>query len=1406
MTTTSARRAAAVCLLLVVPMLSVLGLGPAASATNTSYWVDATAAACSDAGSGTQAAPFCSISAAAKKAVGPGDTVHVAPGQYREQVTVAGSGASGAPITFVGDAPGVVVLGSQALDGAARWTASSTSAWTTPYAPPSAPRQVFLDDARLAAATSATTTTANSWFYDATAKLLYVDIGGPNPGDGHSVDAGAQSFGVTMTGRHDVVVSNIDFRRQNFAGARVQTSSAVTLDQVAAGWSASNGILVDTCTSGVVVRGATVDHSLSTGIRLTGTTGATVSGSTSHDNGLHGIGLATSPGNTLSGNTTYGNVSLNPNATANGIDVDTSSPDNVVSGNLSHDNQDSGIQVYSSSHRTVVARNISWSNGDHGFDTLSSTDVRYVNNTAWGNRRDGISVEGNSLRATLANNVLVDNGAATNEYDLYVDASSAPGFSGDHDLAWNSTTTPATKFNGTVYRTIGALASATSQETHGLGIDPGLLDPAHGDFRLTPGTAAVDSGDADAVGFTGTDQAGNPLVDDPLVADAGTGTPTYADRGALEQQPPAGATDYAPHAALVLGPPTVQVPPATTVTADASGSSDADATGITSYTFDFGDGTTVGPQPAPTATHAYRSLGTFHATVTVTDDAGQQSSAGADEVVTQRLLQTYYVTGSSALCTDSGTGSQAIPFCTIGAATKKAQAGDTVLVGAGTYREQLSVTTGGGEQGAPLTVHATTPNAVILGSDDLSGTAGWTATTTTAWQHAFAPSATPTQVWLDGQPLAMASSATTTTSGTWFYDGVAKLLYVDVGGANPGAGHSVEAGARNFGILVRGVSNVDISGFTVGRTDLSSVYLDTTSQVSLSDLTVSQAGAHGVTVDSSTQTAVRGVTSSGNLSIGVRFFNTSDSSLRGSTTHDNQFHGVSVQGSQRVTIAGNTSYANKRPGSRVAAGIDVSAGSSNVVVEGNTSRNNDDSGFESNTAATGTTFRRNVSYDNGDHGIDVSASTAPTVVSNTVVGNATAGINLEGGSTNGLLRDNVTRDNAVGSTRTIGEIRIDETSAPGASLDRDLVSNGSGGALFEWASQPYTTLAGFQAVSTQEPHGIAADPRFADLAGRNLHLTSSSPAIDAAFTSLAAWSPSDRDGVAPVDDPAVADTGTGPDAVADLGAYEYVGPAARATLTPAAGPAPLTVALDGTGSVALGAPITSYAWTCGNGTSASGVTATCRYPSTGTFTVVLKVTDGSGLTDTWSGTVKATTETAPAVTLTATPATAYVPQDVVLDACGSTVTDGTPIASYSFVWGNGQSSGSQAGATYTCSYPTAGTFTASVTVRDTAGLATTRTVHVKINPDTPPTAQLSVSPTSPTRNAPVRLDASGSTSVDKSPIATFRFSCGNGVTSGEQVGTTYTCSYAQAGSYTVQVWATDTVGLVGTRTAKFKVR
>jgi PKD repeat protein len=63
------------------------------------------------------------------------------------------------------------------------------------------------------------------------------------------------------------------------------------------------------------------------------------------------------------------------------------------------------------------------------------------------------------------------------------------------------------------------------------------------------------------------------------------------------------------------------------VSADASGSTDTDSTPIATYSFDFGDGTVVGPQSGATASHTYSTTGTFTVKVTVTDTAGLSSTA-----------------------------------------------------------------------------------------------------------------------------------------------------------------------------------------------------------------------------------------------------------------------------------------------------------------------------------------------------------------------------------------------------------------------------------------------------------------------------------------------------------------------------------------------------------------------------------------------------------------------------------------------------------------------------------------------------------------------------------------------------------------------------------------------------------
>ncbi|MFE5763841.1 PKD domain-containing protein [Streptomyces sp. NPDC056492] len=91
--------------LLTAGLVTLLGV-PAAAAADTPapLYVDNGHAHCSDSGSGDQAAPFCTISAAAA-IVKPGQTVRIEPGKpYDEAVTVDRSGEPGKPIAFVSGA------------------------------------------------------------------------------------------------------------------------------------------------------------------------------------------------------------------------------------------------------------------------------------------------------------------------------------------------------------------------------------------------------------------------------------------------------------------------------------------------------------------------------------------------------------------------------------------------------------------------------------------------------------------------------------------------------------------------------------------------------------------------------------------------------------------------------------------------------------------------------------------------------------------------------------------------------------------------------------------------------------------------------------------------------------------------------------------------------------------------------------------------------------------------------------------------------------------------------------------------------------------------------------------------------------------------------------------------------
>ena len=131
-------------------------------------------------------------------------------------------------------------------------------------------------------------------------------------------------------------------------------------------------------------------------------------------------------------------------------------------------------------------------------------------------------------------------------------------------------------------------------------------------------------------------------------------------------------------------------------------------------------------------------------------------------------------------------------------------------------------------------------------------------------------------------------------------------------------------------------------------------------------------------------------------------------------------------------------------------------------------------------------------------------------------------------------------------------------------------------------------------------------------------------------------------------------------------------------------------------------------------------------------------------------TVEEVTDAPPNVVLEVSPGAGTAPLHVTADASASTDTDATPIDTYTFDFGDGTVKGPQSGATATHIYTTPGTYTVTVTVTDHAGLSSTATTDVRVNPpaDAPPSAVLSVTPGSGQAPLTVSADASASSDTD----------------------------------------------------------
>ncbi|HEV8649332.1 MAG TPA: PKD domain-containing protein, partial [Actinomycetes bacterium] len=254
-----------------------------------------------------------------------------------------------------------------------------------------------------------------------------------------------------------------------------------------------------------------------------------------------------------------------------------------------------------------------------------------------------------------------------------------------------------------------------------------------------------------------------------------------------------------------------------------------------------------------------------------------------------------------------------------------------------------------------------------------------------------------------------------------------------------------------------------------------------------------------------------------------------------------------------------------------------------------------------------------------------------------VYDNVTAGINVEGDSPGATVANNLSVDNAIGSPRTRGNIRVDATSVAGTTVDANLVSLSAPGVMYTWGSTGYSSLAAFRAATGQEARGIQADPRFVGAGAGDFRLGAGSPAVDSADSGVSGQQASDADGRPRTDDPGVANTGTGPRPYDDRGALERQDgspppanqpPVAALDVAPSSGAAPLTVTANASGSSDPDGTVVAYRFDFGDGTAVGpqpSPTAGHTYTAAADRTVTVTVTDDDGATDDATATVTVTT-------------------------------------------------------------------------------------------------------------------------------------------------------------------------------------
>ena len=677
-------------------MMLATGATTSNAASVTTLYVDRTMSTCSDSGSGTSTAPFCTITKGVSK-LAAGLTLYIGNGTYAESIKPTVSGSTASPITITAWPGRNPVVGTGVTYGAYLSARSYV-------------------------------TVSNLTFTGTTGDGIYVTGGDHITITGNTVTyAGQRAKGFTARGIsiHSTttasVVSNNNTNHNSDHGIYLtDTSTGITVSNNqssfnAEGWQRNaNGI--DVISSGNTVIGNVTHDNEDSGIQFyPGGNNNLATLNVTYNNGDHGIDDYNVTGGRLIGNTVFHNCTT-------GINVEGTSGNYLIANNVAVDNA-----VYPAYNGISCARragNIGvWDSApptttvDHNLVWLTKTGTMYVFGSSYtslsamqaatGQEKAGVQADPKFV-STGGNNLQLNEGSAA------IDRADS-GLAGEQptDILGNPRVRDPNVTNTfaagpRLYDDLGAYefqpTASPQAPTAALSVNPTsgvapLAVTANASASNDPQgqtlSYAFDFGDGTRLPA----QAGATATHTYTTAGTYTVTVTVTNTSTLSATAAAPVTvtnaPQAPTAALSVNPTSGVAPLA--VTANASASTDPQGQTL-SYAFDFGDGTTLPAQAGATATHTYTTAGTYTVTVTVTNTSTLSATATAPVTVTAATSLPAYVNQiASNYSTSTKTSGYITVWRSIGV-----KAGDLVVL--------------------TLQLSGTAPTGVVTATDDKGNT------------------------------------------------------------------------------------------------------------------------------------------------------------------------------------------------------------------------------------------------------------------------------------------------------------------------------------------------------------------------------------------------------------------------------------------------------------------------------------------------------------------------------------------------------------------------------------------------------------------------------------------------------------------------------------------------------------